>query len=143
MYRFALGLWALGLAAGMGDGAGAQTNGVTAQARATRVHTVRHRHGAHRHVSRHVPHSHSKPPVDGGDRLAAAPVPNENIGPPAADHPNTPSPSVQPGELQMHFPPAGDGFLPASSHTEMDNLDTPKVPGVTVKVPVGTPPAPP
>ncbi len=105
--------------------------------------SVRHRHGRRHHAARPVspPKSDARP--GGTDALQPAPVPNEDARPPETDTAATPEPSLHPGQLQMHFPPSGEGYLPGSSHTEMDNLNTPKVPGVTIKLPVGDPTAPP
>ena len=63
-----------------------------------------------------------------------APVPNEDIGPPRT--PTATDPSVDPGNLSIHYPPLGNGYLPGSSPQDVANTQTPKVPGVTVKVPL-------
>ncbi len=69
--------------------------------------------------------------------LTAAPVPDRNLDPPnqALD----PGVNVVPGNLQLHFPPMGNGYLPNSSSQALDNSHTPKVPGVTLSVPLGAP----
>jgi hypothetical protein len=123
----------------------AQTGGHTSS-----IHSMHHL-ARHRYVRRHGA-VHQVAPVqrvgrvNEADGLEAAPVPDENVARPAVDNAVTPGPALAPGELQMHYPPSGEGFLPGSSHTSMDNLNTPKVPGVTLAVPVGSavaPPAPP
>ncbi len=63
-----------------------------------------------------------------------APMPNEDIGPPRA--PTDTSASVDPGSLSIHYPPLGNGYLPGSSPQDMANTQTPKVPGVTVNMPL-------
>ena len=66
-----------------------------------------------------------------------APMPNEDIGPPRA--PTDTSASVDPGSLSIHYPPLGNGYLPGSSPQDMANTQTPKVPGVTVNMPLQQP----
>jgi hypothetical protein len=103
----------------------------------------------HHHRYRHHPHpnvAHAAPPPAAPkpdpNALAAAPVPNENIGPPRDDPPPNVA-SLHPGNLQLHFPNLGDGYLPASDSATMDNEHTPTVPGLTVRVPLTQkPPAP-
>jgi hypothetical protein len=72
------------------------------------------------------------PQADAG--TTPAPVPNEDIGPPRTGQ--DPRPSLDPGSLQIHYPPLGDGYLPGSSPQDMANQQTPSVPGATVKVPL-------
>ncbi len=96
-----------------------------------------------RHRRRHVVHLRPEPaaptaapaPVQAGSPgTAPAPMPNEDVGPPRAA-PNTDA-SVSPGNLSIHYPPLGQAYLPGSSQQDMANTQTPKVPGVTVKVPL-------
>jgi hypothetical protein len=64
-------------------------------------------------------------------------LPNETV---EAPHEQLqPGLNVVPGNLQLHFPPAGDGYPPASSSQALDDSHTPKVPGVTLTVPLGQP----
>jgi len=66
-----------------------------------------------------------------------APVPNEDIGPP--NH-NLPSEGeVSPGSMAIHYPPTGEGYLPGSSSSDMDNRTTPSVPGVQYQTPIANP----
>jgi len=92
------------------------------------VHARHHRHQAASNVPRPLP----APPVE-----TAAPLPNENIEAPQAQL--QPGLNVVPGNLQLHFPPSGDGYPPASSEQTLDDTRTPKVPGVTLTVPLGQP----
>ena len=70
----------------------------------------------------------------GSPGTSPAPVPNEDVGPPRA--PTSTSATVDPGNLSIHYPPLGQGYLPGSSPQDMANTQTPKVPGVTVNVPL-------
>jgi hypothetical protein len=97
-------------------------------------HHARYRH---RHVMRLRPPAPVGTPAPvqaGSPGTTPAPVPNEDIGPPRSP-PDT-SASVNPGSLSIHYPPLGQGYLPGSSPQDMANTQTPKVPGVTVKVPL-------
>ena len=67
----------------------------------------------------------------------AAPLPNEAVQPPQEQL--QPGLNVVPGNLQLHFPPSGDGYPPASSEQTLDETRAPKVPGVTLTVPLGQP----
>jgi hypothetical protein len=71
-------------------------------------------------------------------------VPNVDATPPQETPPPN-VPSLQPGNLQLHFPDdVGNGYLPGSSSDTMDNERAPMVPGMTIKVPLAPPPpAPP
>jgi len=97
-------------------------------------------HHAHRH-RHHLMRLKAQPPVPAGalppSQASAgttpAPVPNEDIGPPRA--PTGTSATVDPGNLSIHYPPLGNGYVPGSSEQDMANTQTPKVPGVTVNVP--------
>ena len=101
-------------------------------------HHRRYRHRTHLRVARTAaPPAHPDP-----NALASAPVPNENIGPPRDDPPPN-VPYLHPGNLQLHFPNLGDGYLPASDSATMDNEHAPTVPGLTVRVPLTQNPPPP
>ena len=100
---------------------------------------LHHPHHRHHHVSRlrtqaPAPLGEPAPPRADTAGTTPAPVPNEDIGPPRA--PAGSSPSVDPGNLSIHYPPLGSGYLPGSSPQDMANTQTPKVPGVTVKLPL-------
>ena len=153
MQRVFHGIVALAAVLGLAGVAWGQTTGAATQPAPASGTTAFHatHHSVH-HLRRRHRQAHAVPPAQPRGQapvpagLVPAPVPDENVGPPAADNAGTPGPSVHPGDLQMHYPPSGEGFLPGSSHTAMDNLNTPKAPGVTVQVPVGitqAPPAPP
>jgi hypothetical protein len=47
--------------------------------------------------------------------------------------------TVTPGSMSIHYPPTGDGFLPGSSSSDMDNHTTPAVPGVQYQAPIANP----
>jgi hypothetical protein len=65
-------------------------------------------------------------------------MPNQDAGPPSAPlPPNTAS--VVPGNLQLHFPSLGDGYLPGSSSSDVSNITQPNVPGVSIVVPLSPP----
>jgi hypothetical protein len=103
---------------------------------ASPTHPVR-RH--RRHTVRYHRAAPAAPPSQPAPQAAAdgttpAPVPNEDVGPPRKA-PDTDA-SVDPGTLQIHYPPLGNGYLPGSSPQDMANTQTPKVPGVTVNVPL-------
>ena len=117
-----------------------------AQPASTRPHAVQvppqrapaphHAHLRHhrRQTAVHVPHP---PPAPALPVETAAPLPNENEEPPREQL--QPGLNVVPGNLQLHFPPSGDGYLPASSEQTLDDTRTPRVPGVTLTVPLGQP----
>ena len=111
-----------------------------------RVH--RHHHARHRPVHLQAPASTepSEAQRDAAAQKAAsnaaagtspAPVPNEDAGPPRAGQ--SASAQVTPGTLGIHYPPLGDGYLPGSSSTDMDNQTTPAVPGVNYHAPIQNP----
>lgn len=100
-----------------------------------------HRH--HRHRRQATEAGKVTAPAPGArpsDGLEPAPVPNRDVGPPAAPAPT--GAEVTGERLQIHYPPVGDGFLPGSSSTVIDNARAAKVPGVQVKIPVEHDPAP-
>jgi hypothetical protein len=107
---------------------------------AAQAATVRHRHHRARHVSR--VHLQAAPQQVAArpdpNALAPAPVPNLDVS--APDPPLPPdTASVVPGNLQLHFPSLGNGFLPGSSSSDVSNIDQPNVPGVNIVVPLSTP----
>jgi hypothetical protein len=113
-------------------------------AASTKRHLITHHHRYRHHTRVRVAHVAPPPAVTRPDpnALAEAPVPNENIGPPNDDPPPN-VPSLHPGNLQLHFPNLGDGYLPASDSATMDNEHAPTVPGLTVRVPLTqSPPTP-
>ena len=63
-----------------------------------------------------------------------APQPNANLLPPAEPVPQ--SVSVVPGNLQLHYPPSGDGYVLGSSPQAMDDEHTARFPGLTVHFPM-------
>jgi hypothetical protein len=70
-----------------------------------------------------------------------APVPNANVNAPQQTPPEG-RPSIEPGNVQLHLPESGDGFLPGSTADHGDNERAPVVPGVSIVVPLGqAPPA--
>jgi hypothetical protein len=97
-------------------------------------------HGHFRHHRHRVAVNAARPPQAPPPATpveAAAPLPNEDVQPPHEQL--QPGVNVVPGNLQLHFPPSGDGYLPASSEQTLDETRAPKVPGVTLTVPLGQP----
>jgi hypothetical protein len=98
---------------------------------------------AHHHHVRARRHRHAAPipppppPQAPAPQETAAPLPNLAAEPPHEEL--QPGLNVVPGDLQLHFPPAGDGYPPASSSQALDDSHTPKVPGLTLTVPLGQP----
>ncbi len=114
----------------------------TGQTRPTRplTHHTRHhrrRHGVHLQPQAAAPVEAPAPVQAGSPGTAPAPMPNEDIGPPRPAASN--DTSVDPGNLSIHYPSLGNGYVPGSSPQDMENNQTPKVPGVTVKVPLEQP----
>jgi len=73
--------------------------------------------------------------------LAPAPVPDADAtAPPKVLPPN--QPSLDPGNLQLHYPDIGNGYLPYSSSDYGDNERAPIVPGMSVVVPLTQTPPP-
>jgi hypothetical protein len=106
-------------------------------------HTPRHRRylASHRARHAHVP----PPPAAAGLQVPAempAPVPDLDREPPPDTAPAVTA--LSGGTLQMHYPHVGDGYVPGSSPAVLDDAHTPKVPGMTVTVPLTqTPPSSP
>ncbi len=95
------------------------------------IHHTRHT----RHVPRPTPPA---APAVAQDRATQgtqpAPVPNENVDdvPPG----QAPATHVTPSLLQLHYPNVGDGYVPGSSPSAMDDRNAAKAPGVEVQVPI-------
>ena len=99
-----------------------------------KVHHVHHRR-RHAGLTPAAPAPIAPAPLQAGSPgTSPAPVPNEDVGPPRT--PPSTDASVDPGNLSIHYPPLGQGYLPGSSPQDMANTQTPKVPGVTVNVPL-------
>jgi len=101
-----------------------------APARHHRAHARQRRHAAQIPAPR-------PPTAPSTPQQTTAPVPNEAAEPPRDQL--QPGLNVVPGNLQLHFPPVGDGYLPSSSSQTLDDSHAPKVPGVTLTVPLGAP----
>jgi hypothetical protein len=103
-----------------------------------------HRHVRHRtHLALRSP-ARSPVPVAARpdpDALAPAPVPNVDATPPQKALPPN-QPSLDPGNLQLHYPDIGNGYLPYSSSDYGDNERAPMVPGMSVVVPLTQTPPP-
>jgi hypothetical protein len=100
---------------------------------------VHHRARHHHHYRRHPP-----PPLASlrpSPRPAAdyteAPRPRADLLPPKEAIP--PSTAIVPGNLQLHYPPSGEGYVRGSSPQAMDDERTAKFPGVTLHVPLENP----
>jgi hypothetical protein len=100
----------------------------------------RHRHRASLRVPdlNNVPALRPSPAQQAAAGTTPAPVPNEDIGPP--QRPLDAGGEVTPGGMSIHYPPLGDGYLPGSSSTDMDNRTTPAVPGLKYEEPIQNPP---
>jgi hypothetical protein len=98
------------------------------------LHHVRARRHHHRAVIKPPP---APPAPVARVQTTAAPLPNEEAQPPQEQL--QPGVNVVPGNLQLHFPPSGDGYPPASSEQTLDDTRAPKVPGVTLTLPLGQP----
>jgi hypothetical protein len=115
-----------------------------ASAAKTHPAPVHHRHRQHR--ARLAKHTPAPPPVPvtarpDPDALAPAPMPNADITPPQRILPPN-QPSLDPGNLQLHYPDIGNGYLPYSSSDYGDNERAPIVPGMSVVVPLTQTPPP-
>jgi hypothetical protein len=95
------------------------------------IHHARHTH----HPARPAPPA---PPAVAQNAATQgtqpAPVPNENVDdvPPG----QAPATHVTPSMLQLHYPNVGDGYIPGSSPSAMDDRNAAKAPGVEVQVPI-------
>jgi hypothetical protein len=100
-----------------------------------------HRHHHHRRPTHDLAALPPAPvPAPDPNAPAPAPVPNVDATPPQKILPPDRA-SLEPGNLQLHFPPVGEGFLPGSSSEQMDNERAPVVPGVSIEIPLSqTPP---
>jgi len=132
-------LGAVCLACLVGGPAAAQAPQASAPAAPSPAHPVHH----HRHRTRLSLHPATPSPATPSPAQVAAagtspaPVPNEDIGPPRA--PLDSRGEVTPGSMSIHYPPNGDGYLPGSSSSDMDNRTTPSVPGVQYQAPLASP----
>jgi|GEM_PF-3546623 len=94
----------------------------------------------HRHATRRARPAFGIAPLPAASRdraaatVSAAPVPNENITPPAAD-PN-PTTTLEPKVFSLHYPPQGDGYPPGSSAQDMADEGAARVNGVQLTVPL-------
>jgi hypothetical protein len=105
-----------------------------------------HHSAHHRHHARHaqispdeaaaIP-SQPQPQADAHPGTEPAPVPNEDIGPPSHTVPSGGEYTAQ--GMGIHYPPIGNGYLPGSSSSDMDNRTTPAVPGVQYQTPLANP----
>jgi hypothetical protein len=96
-------------------------------------------HVHHTRHSRHVARPATPAAPSAAQNTAApgtqpAPVPNENVEdvPPG----QAPATHVTPSMLQLHYPNVGDGYIPGSSPSAMDDRNAAKAPGVEVQVPI-------
>lgn len=132
MRRFMPGMFLVGLAAApaLAQPATAPTPHKThiTVHRHPRHHLVRHTHAAAHPALQAAPVSRATPTE------AEAPVPDLDREPPPNEVP--PTTQLSGGNLQLHYPHIGDGYVPGSSSATMDDAHTDKVPGLTVTVPI-------
>jgi hypothetical protein len=97
----------------------------------------------HKHLAMRPPAPPTMPVASRADpnALAPAPVPNVDAAPPQKELPPNQA-SLDPGNLQLHYPDIGNGYLPNSSSDHGDNERAPIVPGMSVVVPLTQTPPP-
>lgn len=108
---------------------------------------------AHHHVRPHHPHRQAmavQQPSPLGAKAAPAapalpgspaPVPDEAAGPPSREE-QAQATDVSPTVMQLHYPETGNGYLPGSSPSSLDDEQTPKAGGVLMTMKLHDAPTP-
>jgi hypothetical protein len=133
--------WTSGAVALVVAGAPAWGQAAQAGSPAKPHHRIHHHH--HTHSAKLSPDQAAsippqpQPEADAHPGTEPAPVPNEDVGPPSRPLPSGGEYSA--GSMGLHYPPMGNGYLPGSSSSDMDNRTTPAVPGVQYQAPLANP----
>lgn len=131
-------IWAVALGLWQAQPSAAQT---VASKPAPVHHAAHHPHrGPHHHAPPKLAALPAPPPAPAQTAvLVPAPVPDPYSRPPVSVP--DPDPHLSGGNLQIQYPDIGDGFVPGSSSSVIDNEHMPMVPGLSVKLPLSQAPS--